>query len=56
MILCRVHGAMFDKQSGYCVAGPCAGRALIGLPVRTEQGYVLLSDDVDPEALAARYA
>jgi hypothetical protein len=29
---------------------------LIGLPVRTEQGYVLLSDDADPEELAARYA
>jgi nitrite reductase/ring-hydroxylating ferredoxin subunit len=56
LILCRVHGALFDKQSGYCVAGPCAGRSLIALPVRIEQGYLLLADEADPEELAARYA
>jgi nitrite reductase/ring-hydroxylating ferredoxin subunit len=56
MILCRVHGALFEKPTGYCVAGPCYGRSLIGLPVRVESGYVLLADDVDAEALAARYA
>jgi nitrite reductase/ring-hydroxylating ferredoxin subunit len=56
MILCRVHGALFEKQTGYCVAGPCYGRALIGLPVRVQQGHVLLADDADPEELAARYA
>jgi len=56
LILCRVHGALFEKQSGYCVAGPCSGRSLIGLPVRVQQGYLLLADDADPEELAARYA
>ncbi|HEX2791927.1 MAG TPA: Rieske 2Fe-2S domain-containing protein [Steroidobacteraceae bacterium] len=56
MILCRVHGALFEKQTGYCVAGPCYGRSLIGLPVRVESGYVLLADDADAEELAARYA
>jgi hypothetical protein len=29
---------------------------LIGLPVRVQQGYLLLADDADPEELAARYA
>lgn len=56
LILCRVHGALFDKESGYCVAGPCQGRSLIALPVRVEQGYLLLADEADPEDLAARYA
>ena len=48
--------ALFEKQTGYCVAGPCSGRSLIALPVRVEQGHVLLAGDADPEELAARYA
>ncbi len=56
LIQCSMHGAIFDKATGYCVAGPCAGRSLIGLPLRIESGYVLLADEVDIELLAARYA
>jgi nitrite reductase/ring-hydroxylating ferredoxin subunit len=56
MILCRVHGALFEKQTGYCVAGPCYGLSLIGLPVRIESGYVLLAGEADADELAARYA
>jgi nitrite reductase/ring-hydroxylating ferredoxin subunit len=56
LILCRVHGALFEKATGYCVAGPCYGQSLIGLPVRVESGYVLLADEVDADELAARYA
>jgi nitrite reductase/ring-hydroxylating ferredoxin subunit len=56
MILCSVHGALFEKLTGYCVAGPCYGRSLIGLPVRIESGYVLLADEADADELAARYA
>lgn len=56
MILCSVHGAIFEKQTGYCVAGPCHGLSLIGLPVRIDSGWVLLADEADPDELAARYA
>jgi nitrite reductase/ring-hydroxylating ferredoxin subunit len=56
MIQCSVHGAIFEKDTGYCVAGPCYGRALIGLPLRIESGYVLLADEADPDELAVRYA
>jgi len=56
MIVCSVHGALFEKLTGYCVAGPCYGRWLIGLPVRVESGYVLLADEADADELAARYA
>ena len=56
LILCRVHGALFEKLTGRCVAGPCYGRSLISLPVRIEAGYVLLGDEADPDELAARYA
>jgi nitrite reductase/ring-hydroxylating ferredoxin subunit len=56
MIQCYVHGAIFEKLTGYCVAGPCAGRSLIALPIQIESGYVLLGDEADPDELAARYA
>jgi nitrite reductase/ring-hydroxylating ferredoxin subunit len=56
LILCSAHGALFEKLTGYCVAGPCYGRSLIGLPLRIESGYVLLADAADPDELAARYA
>ncbi len=47
LILCRSHGALFEKSTGACVAGPCAGRALTAVPVRVEAGYVVLEDAVD---------
>jgi len=56
LILCHAHGALFEKRTGYCIAGPCSGLSLIGLPVRIDSGYVLLSEEADPEQLAARYA
>jgi nitrite reductase/ring-hydroxylating ferredoxin subunit len=56
MIQCCVHGAIFEKSTGYCVAGPCAGLSLHALPVRIESGYVLLGDEADIQALAERFA
>jgi nitrite reductase/ring-hydroxylating ferredoxin subunit len=56
LILCTAHGALFEKSTGYCVAGPCAGRSLTAVAVQVVDGYVVLDDSVDAEALAARYA
>lgn len=42
MILCTAHGAIFEKATGYCVAGPCQGRSLTAVPVEVVAGYVLL--------------
>jgi nitrite reductase/ring-hydroxylating ferredoxin subunit len=56
MILCTAHGAIFEKSTGYCVSGPCAGRTLGSVPVDVIGEYVLLGDGVDVAALAARYA
>jgi nitrite reductase/ring-hydroxylating ferredoxin subunit len=56
MIQCYVHGAIFEKSTGYCVAGPCSGLSLHALPVRIESGYVLLGDEADIQALAQRFA
>lgn len=42
LILCSSHGALFEKQTGYCVAGPCAGQSLRGVPLKIENGFVML--------------
>jgi len=52
LILCSSHGALFEKLTGYCVAGPCAGRALQPVPLKVEAGFVMLADEVDPAAFA----
>lgn len=52
LILCSSHGALFDKRTGFCVAGPCSGQSLETVPLRIEAGFVMLADDVDIQALA----
>jgi nitrite reductase/ring-hydroxylating ferredoxin subunit len=52
LMLCSSHGALFEKVSGYCVAGPCAGQSLRAVPLKIEAGFVMLADQVDPSALA----
>ena len=41
-LVCAVHGAAFELQGGNCVSGPCKGDALRAVPVRVEDGRVLL--------------
>jgi nitrite reductase/ring-hydroxylating ferredoxin subunit len=48
LILCSSHGALFEKLTGYCVAGPCAGKSLRTVPLEIAGGFVLLADEVDP--------
>ena len=55
LILCSSHGALFDRQTGFCMAGPCSGQSLTSVPLKIEAGYVMLADGVDPEAYADRY-
>ncbi|HEY5101941.1 MAG TPA: Rieske 2Fe-2S domain-containing protein [Steroidobacteraceae bacterium] len=51
LILCSSHGALFDKLSGFCIAGPCAGQYLAPISLKVEGGFVLLADEVDVGAL-----
>lgn len=39
-IMCGVHGALFDIETGYCLAGPCQGQSLRDLEARVEDGRV----------------
>jgi nitrite reductase/ring-hydroxylating ferredoxin subunit len=52
LILCSSHGALFEKSTGYCVAGPCAGRALTPVALEVQCGFVMLAGSVDIDALA----
>ncbi len=56
LILCTAHGALFEKSTGYCVAGPCPGQSLTRVPIEVAAGCVMLAADVDVGTLAARYA
>jgi len=44
LILCTAHGALFEKSSGYCVAGPCFGRSLTPVALEIKCGFVLLAE------------
>ena len=40
--LCATHGALFRMADGLCVAGPCQGARLTAVPVRLDDGWVVL--------------
>ncbi len=41
-LMCYTHGALYEPATGICVEGPCKGESLYRLPVRVEQGDVLV--------------
>jgi nitrite reductase/ring-hydroxylating ferredoxin subunit len=45
LIMCSMHGAIFDIHTGVCVGGPCEGRALTPLRVAVEAGDVVVFPD-----------
>jgi nitrite reductase/ring-hydroxylating ferredoxin subunit len=54
LIQCLAHGALFDKASGLCIAGPCVDESLTRLPVEVADGVVRLARDLDLERLEQR--
>ncbi len=40
LIVCSIHGALYDPQDGGCVAGPCSGSRLIALTVLEREAQV----------------
>jgi nitrite reductase/ring-hydroxylating ferredoxin subunit len=48
VIVCASHGALFEKSTGFCLAGPCSGRSLERVPLRIEAGYVILAEGYTP--------
>lgn len=43
-LICSTHGAMYEPQTGCCVAGPCKGRRLESLEVVEREGAIYLKD------------
>jgi len=43
-ILCVVHAATFDMRDGSCLGGPCPGQGLETIPLRIDNGVILLAD------------
>ncbi|MEE4243824.1 MAG: Rieske 2Fe-2S domain-containing protein [Kangiellaceae bacterium] len=43
-LLCSVHGAQFNPESGICTLGPCKGQSLVKLNVEVIDGGIYLSD------------
>ena len=41
-IICASHGALYDIESGVCVAGPCPGKELRSVPVELRDGNVVV--------------
>ena len=44
LIQCATHGARFEIATGACAGGPCDGRALTPVPLRIEDGRVMLDE------------
>jgi nitrite reductase/ring-hydroxylating ferredoxin subunit len=55
LILCASHGALFEKATGLCLAGPCPGQTLTALALEVVAGVVMLAAGAAAEMpLAAR--
>jgi nitrite reductase/ring-hydroxylating ferredoxin subunit len=40
---CHMHGAMYEIETGFCVAGPCQGARLDALEITEEESRLLIS-------------
>jgi nitrite reductase/ring-hydroxylating ferredoxin subunit len=41
-LICATHGAMFEPQTGRCIAGPCQGECLEAVRVEESDGHVII--------------
>lgn len=51
LLQCHAHGALFEKNTGLCIAGPCIDDSLRRLPVAVVAGEVLLTASLEREQL-----
>ena len=49
---CHAHGALFEKSTGLCIAGPCVEDSLRRLPVAVVAGEVRLAEELDINRLS----
>jgi len=46
LIQCSSHGALFQIETGRCVAGPCPGKSLLAVPFEQENGQLRVAKSV----------
>ncbi len=51
LIQCVAHGALFEKDTGLCIAGPCVDESLRRIAVQLVDGEVRLAEDLDTDRL-----
>ena len=51
LIQCLQHGALFEKDTGLCIAGPCVDESLQRLPVEVDRRRGAAGADLDLERL-----
>lgn len=44
-LLCSLHGAVFDIETGLCIAGPCKGDRLEAVPFEISDGKVVIRNE-----------
>ncbi len=42
VLLCSLHGAQFEADTGYCFAGPCSGDSLPRVAIHITEGRIYL--------------
>jgi nitrite reductase/ring-hydroxylating ferredoxin subunit len=52
LIQCVAHGALFDKSTGECIAGPCVGDLLTRISVERDGMALRLAEDLDTASLS----
>ena len=41
-LLCGTHGALYELSTGFCVSGPCRGKALTPITIEQRDGEIVL--------------
>jgi nitrite reductase/ring-hydroxylating ferredoxin subunit len=52
LLQCHAHGALFEKDTGLCIAGPCVDESLRRIAVQLTEGEVRLAEDLDTDRLS----
>lgn len=47
LIQCTAHGALFEKTTGLCIAGPCVDESLRRIAIDVRDGEVRLAEELD---------
>lgn len=41
-LICSLHGAQFEADTGFCTVGPCSGKSLQRVPIIMKDGKIFL--------------